>query len=180
MATLLVCTLTGAVFAGSSELRGPVILTISGNIDAQSRGAVDPDYDKFFDYNEVDFDKAAQFDFALLESLDIVEITTDFPMGGMMHVFEGPTLKSVLDAAGVYADADTMVTMRALDGYAIEVSYQALIDAGAVVAYQRDGVLFAIGDYGPTQIIFPRSDRADLADMNDDQWIWSIFHIHVE
>ncbi|MCF6304676.1 MAG: hypothetical protein L3J33_04840 [Rhodobacteraceae bacterium] len=175
-----VCAVSTPIKAQDTTLRGPVILTISGDVDAASRGAVTEDYDKFFVFNEVEFQSAAQFDFAALKSLDTVTITTDFPMGGEMHEFEGPTLASVLDAAGIHANDDSLVTMRALDGYAIEVSYKELIDAGAVVAYRRDGAFFAIGDFGPTKIVFPRSDRADLAEMNDDWWIWSIYHINVE
>ncbi len=175
-----VCAVSTPVKAQDTALRGPVILTISGDVDAASRGPVNEDYDKFFVFNEVEFQSAAQFDFAALQTLDTVKVSTDFPMGGDRHEFEGPTLKSVLDAAGIHATDASIVTMRALDGYAIEVSYGELINAGAIVAYRRDGAFFAIGDFGPTMIIFPRSDRADLADMNDDWWIWSIYHINVE
>ena len=52
-----------------------------------------------------------------------------------------------------------------------------MVDKGAVVALARDGKALGIGGFGPTQIVFPRAERADLADMPDDWWIWQIYHI---
>lgn len=141
-----------------------------------NRGGYNPDTDKFFGYNDVEFSKAAQFDFDALEDLEMVKINADFPKGGDVHEFEGPLLVDVLKAAGASGD---IVTMQALDGYAIEVPLQELEAAGAVLALKRDGEAFSIGGFGPTQIVFPRADRADLSDMPDDNWIWSIFHISV-
>ncbi len=107
----------------------------------------------------------------------MVTINADFPMGGDVHSFEGPLLADVLKAAG--AEGDT-VTIRALDGYAVDLDFAEAVANGAVVALKRDGAPFALGDYGPTHLVFPRADRADLAEMNDDTWIYSIYHIHVE
>ena len=55
-----------------------------------------------------------------------------------------------------------------------------MMDKGAVVALKRDGKPLGIGGFGPTQIVFPRAERADLAEMPDDWWIWSIYHISVQ
>ena len=156
---------------------GTVLLTVTGSVENPTRGAYDPDSDKFFGYNEVEFSKAAQFDFDALTALDNVKVKADFPKGRQVHEFEGPLLVDVLKAAGATGE---MVTMQALDGYAIEVSLTELEAKGAVIALKRDGVAFGIGDFGPTQIVFPRAERADLKDMTDDNWIWSIFHISVE
>ena len=62
----------------------------------------------------------------------------------------------------------------------VEAPAAEMIAQGAVLALKRDGDYFAIGDYGPAQIVFPRTARADLAEMSDDHWIWSVYHIHVE
>lgn len=177
---LVVALATAAIstpLKAESPLRGPVILTVSGNLSNPSRGAVDLDHDKFFAYNEVAFEQAAQFDHPSLQGIGMVTINADFPMGGQVHSFEGPLLADILAAAG--AEGST-VTIRALDGYAVELDYAEAVANGAVVALKRDGTPFALGDYGPTHLVFPRADRADLADMNDDTWIWSIYHIHVE
>ncbi len=173
--------LLGAYFMASGaiaqQVDGPVILTISGNVANPNRGPVDPAVDQFFVYSEAEFSEATQFDYASLQKLDWLKTNADFPKDGDMQQFEGPLLADVLKAAGAKGE---MVTMTALDGYAIEVKMQELIDQGAVLALKRNGRPFAVGDYGPTQIVFPRAERADLKDMPDDNWIWSIYHIKVQ
>ena len=161
----------------AQEVEGPVILTVSGNVANPNRGAVDPAVDQFFVYSETEFSEATQFDYASLQKLEWLKANADFPKNGDIQEFEGPLLADVLKAAGATGE---MVTMTALDGYAIEVKMQELIDQGAVLALKRNGRPFAVGDYGPTQIVFPRAERVDLKDMPDDNWIWSIYHIKVE
>ena len=161
----------------SGDVSSTIILTVSGEVGNPTRTGSDEAIDKFFDYNNLSFEKAAQFDFFGLATLNQQTITTDFPMGGDTVTFEGPLLSDVLNAAGAAGDT---VTLTALDGYAIEVPFQELVDKGAVLALARDGIPFGIGDFGPTQLVFPRSDREDLADMNDDWWIWSIYYISIE
>lgn len=156
---------------------GPVLLTVTGDITAPNRGPVDPEQDKLFIFNEVSFEKAMEFDVSALEKLPQATVHADFPKGGAQTEFSGPLLKDVLAAAG--AEGET-VTVRAMDGYAIEAPVQELIDKGAVVALERDGKPLGIGGFGPTQIVFPRADRTDLSDMPDDWWVWQIYHIDVE
>ena len=159
------------------EFRGTVILTVTGNVALPTRDGSSADVDKFFIFNDITFDKAAQFDVAALQALPQVAVNADFPKGGRVYLFEGPLLKDVMESVGAMGE---MVTIRALDGYAVDISLADAYAAGAVVALKRDGIPFAIGDFGPTHVVFPRADRADLADMNDDWWVWSIYHIHVE
>ena len=85
--------------------------------------------------------------------------------------------QDVLAAAGAEGE---MVTVQAMDGYAVEVPLAGDGRKGAVVALERDGKALGIGGFGPTQIVFPRAERADLEDMPDDWWIWQIYHISVE
>jgi hypothetical protein len=159
------------------EFRGTVILTVTGNVALPTRGESSEDIDKFFSFNDITFDKAAQFDVGALQALPQVTVNADFPKSGPVYLFEGPLLKDVLESIGA---TGKVVTIRALDGYAVDISLTDAYAAGAVVALKRDGIPFAIGDFGPTHVVFPRVDRADLADMNDDWWVWSIYHIHVE
>ncbi len=159
------------------EFRGTVILSVSGNLTNATRAASDEEFDKFFIYNNITFDTAAQYDYSALAALPQVTVSADFPMGGPLVSFEGPTLETVLKSAGATGET---VTLTALDGYAIDAPLQELIAMGAVVALKRDGIPFAIGDFGPTQLVFPRAERDELAEMNDDWWIWSIYHIRVE
>jgi hypothetical protein len=156
---------------------GPVILTISGEVGEPNRGPVDPEVDKLFLFNDVSFEKAKEFDLATLEKLPQATVHADFPKGGERTEFTGPLLEDVLAAAGA---AGETVTVQAMDGYAVAVPVEELVAKGAVVALARDGKPLGIGDFGPTQIVFPRADRPELADMPDDWWIWQIYHISVE
>jgi hypothetical protein len=156
---------------------GPVLLTVTGTLSSTNRGPSDPEYDKLFDFNNVSFEQAMAFDAEALAAMPQVEITTDFPKGGPSVTFAGPTLADVLAAAG--ADGSTL-TVRAMDGYAIEVPLEEMLGSGAVLALSRDGRAFGIGDFGPAQVVFPRADREDLADMPDDWWVWQVYHIAVE
>lgn len=159
------------------EFRGTVILTVTGNVALPTRSESSEDLDKFFMLNDITFDKAAQFDVAALRALPQISVKADFPKGGRVYLFEGPLLKDVLESVGAMGK---VATVRALDGYAVDIPIADAYAAGAVLALKRDGIPFAIGDFGPTQVVFPRADRADLADMIDDWWVWSVYHINVE
>lgn len=166
-----------AVSMAGEPVGGPEILTVTGNVAEPNRGAVDPDVDKFFGYLEVEFDAARTFDHDALAKLPQATARADFPKGGALYDYSGPLLADVLTAAG--ASGET-VTVQALDGYAVEAKLADLVAAGAIVALSRDGKPFGVGGFGPTQIVFPRAERAELADMPDDNWVWSVFHIRVE
>lgn len=175
VATAIVATLgiPGPVAAQD----GPVILTVTGAVENPNRDPIDPDMDVLFAFNEVSFDRAMEFDLDTLRALPQVTVEADFPMGGAVQEFTGPRLADVLAAAG--AGGET-VTMQALDGYAVQAPYTELAEKGAVLALERNGTPLAIGGYGPAQIVFPRAEREELAQMNDDWWIWQVFHVSVE
>ncbi|MCA8868535.1 MAG: hypothetical protein KDA67_07785 [Rhodobacteraceae bacterium] len=172
-ATLALMLVGGAAMADDS----PTMLTVTGDVTNPNRAGFSQDNDKFFGHYDVDFKNAAMFSFDKLQGLKTVSVKADFPKGRQVHTYEGPLLADVLAAAGA---AGKTVTVQALDGYAVEAPLEEMIAKGAVVAYKRDGKMFGIGDFGPTQIVFPRAERDDLKDMNDDLWVWSIFHIRVE
>ncbi|RMF40337.1 MAG: hypothetical protein D6754_03425 [Alphaproteobacteria bacterium] len=161
----------------ADEPKGAVLLTVAGDVSKPNRGPFDPETDKFFGHNDLDFKAATGFDLETLARLDPVRITADFPKDGPVHTFEGPSLAAVLEAAGAKGEIARLV---ALDGYAIEVPVKDLLRKGAVLAMKRDGQPLGIGDFGPLQLVFPRADREDLAEMNDDNWIWSVFLIDVK
>lgn len=171
---LVACFLIGSAVSAMAE--GPVLLTVTGEVTAPNRGPVDPEYDKLLVFNDAKFERAREFGLADLESLPQQSVKTDFPKGGPETVFSGPLLGDVLDASGARGET---VTIQAIDGYAVEVPATELIAKGAVVATRRDGEPFGIGNFGPTQIVFPRGDRAELKDMPDDLWIWQIYRIDV-
>lgn len=178
LACLAAGLVLGAGLATAPALAdGPVLVTVSGAVSNANRGPVNAEVDKLFEFTDVTFEKAHEFDLDALEALPQVRIRADFPRGGRIIEFEGPLLADVLSAAG--AEGET-VTIQAIDGYAVDVPMAEMMDKGAVVALRRDGKSLGIGGFGPTQIVFPRAERDDLSEMPDDWWIWSIYHIRVE
>lgn len=157
--------------------QGPVMLTVTGAVEKPNRGPVDPALDKLFVFNDVSFKKAREFDIDALAALPQVTVRADFPKGGPEASFTGPLLADLLAASGAEGRS---VTIQAMDGYAVEASFAELASKGAVIALARDGKPMGIGSLGPAQLVFPRADRADLAAMPDDWWIWQIFHVRVE
>jgi len=117
------------------------------------------------------------FDVADLQALGTNKIRADFPKGRREHIYEGPLLKDVLEAANVRGKT---VIFRTLDGYRARIPLSDLISRGAVLAYGRDGRLFGLNDFGPVQLVFPRAERESLSEMSDEHWHWSVFHIVVE
>jgi hypothetical protein len=156
---------------------GPVMLTVTGAVGKPNRGPVDPDFDKLFVFNDVAFEKAREFDIGALAALPQVTVRADFPKGGPETTYTGPLLADLLAASGAEGRS---VTIQAMDGYAVEAPFAELASKGAVIALARDGKPMGIGSLGPAQLVFPRADRADLAAMPDDWWIWQIFHVRVE
>lgn len=166
-----------ALQAVVAQAGGPVLLTVSGAIANANRGAVDPAHDKLFVTNDVSFDTAMEFDVDALAALPQASVRTDFPKDGAIVTFAGPLLADVLAAAGAQGDT---ITIQAIDGYAVEVAAAAMTGKGAVVALARDDRPLGIGGFGPTQIVFPRAERRELAEMNDEWWIGQIYHIRVD
>ena len=174
---LIAATATAMLATAAPALaEGPVVLTVTGTVTNANRGAMDPEIDKLLAFNNVEFEEAVAFDLDMLTALPQVELTTDFPKDGPQVTFTGPALADVLIAAGASGDS---VMIQAMDGYAVEVPAEDMLAAGAVLALTRDGQPLGIGDFGPTQVVFPRSERADLAEMTDDWWVWQIYHVAV-
>jgi hypothetical protein len=95
------------------------------------------------------FDKAWEFDAAMLSQLPAVTIRPTLEYDAKVHKLSGPLLSSVVEAAGVTAGAPVTLALRALDGYTVAVS---LADARAyrmIVATRLDGVPMSLGGLGP-------------------------------
>lgn len=166
-----------ALLIGALPAAAQTLVTVTGAVEAPNRGAFDPAVDKFLGHHDVRFDRAFAFDAAALAALPQVTVQADFPKGDAVHAFAGPLLADVLAAAG--AGGQT-VSLQALDGYAVEAPVAEMVAQGAVLATSRDGQALGIGDFGPVWVVFPRAERADLKDMDDGRWVWSVFHIRVE
>jgi hypothetical protein len=117
-----------------------------------------------------------------LESLAPREVTVKDPPGGESARYRGVPLFSVLNLAGVAADAPikreamtSMVRVEAADGYTVAFSLAELdprIGATEVLlAFQRNGQPLA-RDTGPFRLVVPTDKR-------DSRWVWQVTRIRL-
>ena len=100
------------------------------------------------------FDKAWEFDAAMLARLPGVSIEPTLEYDAKQHTLRGPLLSSVVEAAGGAVGAALTLGLRALDGYTVVVS---LADARAyrmIVATTLDGKPMSLGGLGPLWAVY--------------------------
>lgn len=174
--TGLIAAAVSACSPTAPDTGGPVIVTVYGDVSRTNRGPMDADREPLLARYDMDFAAARSFTRSDLLTLQQDEVRVAYPLGGDVHVFTGPLLSAVLDAAG--AEAGNAV-VSAFDGYQRTIPVGELRDRGVILALTRDGEPLAIGDYGPAMLVWPRDDDAALAGQNDDDWVWGVFAIAV-
>lgn len=166
----------GTLPAAAQE-KGPTILTIAGDIANANRGAVDKFDDIVMTFNDLEFDKAFEFDRSSLAALTQHKLVTKYPGQDVTVEVEGPLLSDVLAQAG--ANGET-VKLMALDGYAVELPLAELEKFPVVLALKNDGEWLGLGGRGPTWVVYPQDDFSELAERDDANWIFSVFYIGIE
>ncbi|ASU36912.1 molybdopterin-dependent oxidoreductase [Herbaspirillum sp. meg3] len=136
----------------SSKDAGPVLLTITGAIGAGNRGALDPVLDQMMAKQKLQFNRAHTFDFASLNALPQTTIKPTLEYDSKQHVLSGPLLSDVLSAAGAAAAGD--VLLRAVDGYAVQVSMADIRKYRFIVATHLDGKAIPLGGLGPLWAVY--------------------------
>ncbi len=158
---------------------GHVLLTLGGAVTETNLPARGEHDGGLLGFLEVTHEGAAGFDAGMLDSLPQVEIT--IPYGPEDHereiTFRGPLMSDVMTMAG--AEGRTAKPM-AMDGYQAEISWQNIADHKPILATHADGAPMGIGGYGPTMIVFPPTDDADLAQTQSGQQVWALAYIAVE
>ena len=171
--------------AGPATSRtGPGLLTVTGAIGRSNRGPLDPVLDQLMVKHGRTFDKAWEFDAAMLARLPALTIQPTLEYDAKPHKLSGPLLVSVLGAAGVAAGAAVTLTLRAIDGYAVAVS---LADANRyrmIVATAIDGVPMSLGGLGPLWAVYDADRIAEFADKPLKQRFalspWGLYCIEVK
>ena len=133
---------------------GPGLLTVAGAIARSNRGPLDPALDQLMVKHGAKFDKAWEFDAAMLARLPSVAIQPTLEYDGRAHKLRGPLLSSVLEAVGVAAGAPLMLDLRALDGYTVALSLADARSYRMVVATTLDGVPMSVGGLGPLWAVY--------------------------
>ena len=182
----------GAVAAPSVALaqhaskgsRGPILLTVSGRIGAGNRGAFDPALDQMMGKQKIQFDKAHVFDFAALTALPAVTIKPTLEYDSKPHTLKGPLLADVMKAAGVKLTDKTTLFLRAVDGYAAQVTAAEASKYRFIVATHLDGQPMALGGLGPLWAVYDADRFPDMAAKPLPArfaWCpWATYHIEVK
>jgi hypothetical protein len=168
-----------ALAAGKlTQPQGPVIITVHGKIANANRGALDAFDDAFLKSAGAGFDKAVEFDRAMLQKLGMHTVMAKHSTWQKAHRIEGPLLADVLKAAGATGG---VATVYALDGYGAKIPLSDLKAWPVVLGLKADGRWLGIGGRGPAWVVYPPADKYPaLKDADDSKWVWSAFHIEVE
>ena len=175
---------TAVAAAASTARTGPGLLTVAGAITRSNRGAIDPALDQLLLKHGRTFDKAWEFDSAMLARLPAVTIQPTLEYDARPHKLSGPLLTSVLGAAGVAAVAVVMLTLRAIDGYAVGVSLADASRYRMIVATAVDGVPMSLGGLGPLWAVYDADRVPEFADKPLKQRFalspWGLYYIEVK
>jgi hypothetical protein len=163
--------------------KGPTLLTVSGLIGAGNRGALDPALDQMMAKQKIKFDKAQAFDFTALAALPAVTIKPTLEYDSNPHTLKGPLLADVLKASGVKVNDKTTVFLRAVDGYAAQVTAAEIAKYRFIVATHMDGQPLSLGGLGPLWAVYEADRFPEMAAKPLPArfaWCpWATYHIEV-
>jgi hypothetical protein len=139
---------------------GPVILTVSGNIEVTNS------------------DAGAAFDREMLAELGVTEITTSTPWTDGVPVFSGVLARTILERVGAEG---TTVNATALNDYTVGIPMEELLNYDVLLATEMNGEEMKVSDKGPVWIVYPRDSEPDLQDRRlHDRWVWQLKALAVE
>lgn len=133
-----------AIFADTVPLDAPggrALLTVSGNIQRRNAGP------------------SAQFDMDMLKALRGRRARLETPWTPGPTLFEGPYLRSVLDAAQASGD---MLRLKANNGYAVEIPIEDALDLDTILALKMNGFPLHERYKGPLFLIYPFDRKPEL------------------
>ena len=155
----LACSLT---FSYAAEplpaAKGGVLLTVTGEIDVTNAPG------------------RAEFDRAMLEALGRKSLTATFVISGKTHLFEGVSLRSVLERVG---GKGATVRASAWNDYEVDIPWDDL-KYDPLIAMSADGQILTLRDKGPLWIVYPRDDYSVLRDdLHDSRWVWQLNRLRI-
>ncbi|MFZ5790896.1 MAG: molybdopterin-dependent oxidoreductase [Pseudomonadota bacterium] len=159
---LLVGSLIGppriAVADDLPAARGPILLTVSGQIGAS--------------------DGPMQFDRAGLESLGLRHLKTHTYWTDGVQDFEGVLFRDLLRAVDAQG---TVALMVALNDYSVEIPLSDATSYDVLIAVKQNGSDMPIRDKGPLWLIYPIDDHPELdRKLTADKMIWQLSRIIVK
>lgn len=190
-ASLLGAVTSASVFPGLAHAQngpktasGPTLLTVSGLIGVGNRGAFDPALDQMMSKQKLQFSKAHTFDFAALTALPAVTIKPTLEYDSKSHTLKGPLLVDVMKACGVKLTPKTVFFLRAVDGYAAQITAGDAAKYRFIVATHMDGRPMALGGLGPLWGVYDADRFPDMVAKTLPerfaQCPWATYHIEVK
>jgi len=144
---------------GLASPEGPVVLTVSGNIEFTNGDGI------------------AEFDRAMLEALAHRTTTATTPWFDSARDFSGPLATAILDAVG--AQGSTLQVV-ALNDYAAEVPVADVQSFPVIFATHLDGEMMSIREKGPLFMIYPFDEHPELYnEVYFGRSVWQITRIEV-
>lgn len=164
-------------------LKGPALLTVTGQIGKGNRGKLDPVLDQMMAKQKISFDKGHAFDFEKLAAMPAVTIKPTLEYDSKPHTLRGPLLADVLKAAGVTGDKHKL-QMRAVDGYAPQIALADVIKMRFIVATHLDGAPMPLGGVGPLWAVYDADRVPEMAAKPVNERFalcpWGLYHIDVQ
>lgn len=118
------------------------------------------------------------FDISTLEKLGLVQYTVTDPWLNTKVTYSGILLSDLLDVAKVSASAK-IIQVIALNDYAADIPIDDVRKQPILLATQADGEYMTVENNGPTRIIFPYDNYADLTAARNMS-VWNIERIIIE
>ena len=164
--------------------RGPTLLTVTGAIAHSNRGPLDPALDQMMHKHQVTFTKAYAFDYADVQALPAQTIRPTLEYDGKPHTLRGPLLTDVLARAGAVLNDKTILVLRAVDGYNVELPLAQARARRFIVATHVDGNPMPLGGLGPLWAVYDADRVPDMAALPLAQRFtacpWALYHVEVK
>ena len=103
--------------------------------------------------------ETAQFDMEMLKALTGRRARLETPWTPGQTVFEGPFLRSVLEAAGAQGE---MLRFKALNGYVADIPISDALDLETMLALKMNGFPMHVRYKGPLFLIYPFDRKPEL------------------
>jgi hypothetical protein len=160
------------------------LLTVTGAIGRGNRGPLDPALDQMMHKQKIKFEKAHTFDFAAITALPAVLIKPTLEYDSKPHSLSGPLLSAVVKAAGAPISDAAKLLLRAVDGYAVEMSMSDVRKYRYIVATHLDGRPMPLGGLGPLWAIYDADRFSEMAAKPVNQRFvscpWALYHVEVQ
>jgi hypothetical protein len=162
---------------------GPALLTVTGALAHSNRGPFDPVLDQMMHKHGVSFRKAWVFDEAALRALPALTIRPTLEYDGRTHALRGPLLTEVLARAGARLEDKTVLVLRAVDGYNVELPLAQARARRFILATHVDGKPMPLGGLGPLWAVYDADQVPEMAALALPQRFaacpWALYHVEV-